>query len=327
MALLNKKKKDGLQPIIIKKVEGGHEANHDESNWLVSYADMMTLLCGFFIMMFSMATLDVPKYDSFKEAVSKQFGGEYTSPTKENAKFATQILQELGVSQESIVYHDALGIAIVFESTMFFDTLSAEVRPEGRKVLDGVVDAIAKRQQATNKQFKIVVEGHTDDRPILSGTFPSNWELSGARASRVVRLFLDHGFAQDRLTAIGYAHTRPWVNPRRADGTQDEKLLAKNRRVVLRILEPGNESIPYPVDPANPYTKKFVPEGSAPASAEAVKTTLNGVASNPATAPVAPAAAANAPAVAGSDQAAPSAPTRAPAAAAPAPAVPLPANH
>src|SRR3954470_1233048 len=101
----------------------------DESNWLVSYADMMTLLCGFFIMLFSMAKLDDPKYDSFKEAMSKQFGGEYVSPTKELAKFATEIIQEQGLSQEAMIKSDVLGVSVVFQSTVFFDTLSADVRP------------------------------------------------------------------------------------------------------------------------------------------------------------------------------------------------------
>src|SRR3712207_9008787 len=59
------------------------------------------------------------------------------------------------------------------------------------------------------RSHKIVVEGHTDSRPIISGIYPSNWELSGARAARVVRIFLEQGFPADLLTAIGYADTRP----------------------------------------------------------------------------------------------------------------------
>ena len=96
-----KKNEEEILPRKIEIVKGGEGG--DESNWLVSYADMMTLLCGFFIMLFSMAKLDVPEYDSFKEAVSKQFGGQYTSPTKEMAKFATEIIQEMGLEKEAIV--------------------------------------------------------------------------------------------------------------------------------------------------------------------------------------------------------------------------------
>ena len=219
---------------------------HDESNWLISYADMMTLLCGFFIMLFSMCRLDDPQYDSFKEALSKQFGGEYVSATKELARFATQILQELGMEKTVTVKSDSTGISLVFQSRVFFDTLSAEVSPEGRQVLLRVIDALWNRQNATQKSYRVIVEGHTDSRPITGGVYPSNWELSGARAARVVRLFLDRGFPAERLTAIGYADTHPKLEARTQDGRWNEGALAVNRRVVIRILEPQIENLPLP---------------------------------------------------------------------------------
>src|SRR5690349_4830797 len=101
MALKKKAKKseEGENVTSISPKAGPpHSSNaHDESNWLVSYADMMTLLCGFFIMLFSMAKLEEPQYDSFKQAMSKQFGGEYISPTKDLTQYATQIVNELGM--------------------------------------------------------------------------------------------------------------------------------------------------------------------------------------------------------------------------------------
>ncbi len=221
---------------------------HDESNWLVSYADMMTLLCGFFIMLFSMAKMDTPEYDGFKESIVKQFGGEYVSPTKELAKFAGKMIQQLGIQATTSIKSDYFGISIVFESTIFFETLSADVSPNGSRILLALIQGIKTRQISTSKIYKIVVEGHTDPRPIVSGEYPSNWELSGARAARVVRLFLEQGFAPDHLTAIGYADTHPQVIARSPSGYWDEAALAKNRRVVLRILEPKVDSIPFPDD-------------------------------------------------------------------------------
>lgn len=244
---------------VSKKPEIVREASHDESNWLVSYADMMTLLCGFFIMLFSMAKLDDPKYESMKEAVAKQFGGEYKTPdTKELAKFATQLLDQMGVEKQIVVKSDPGGVSILFQSTVFFDTLSADVKTQGHDILEKIAGLVAAQEVKTGKKYKIVVEGHTDSRPITGGTFPSNWELSGARAARVVRLFLDKGFAPENLTAIGYSDTRPYVKFRNNDGTLDEEALAKNRRVVLRILEPQMDSIPFPetavAAPAQPTT-------------------------------------------------------------------------
>lgn len=256
--LLGGKKKPGAEdaaPVlkIVRDEEGGHGGgNHDESNWLISYADMMTLLCGFFIMLFSMAKLDEPKYESMKEAVAKQFGGQYVSPTKEMALFASQLIQEQGLEKDVIIKHDPSGVSIVFESTLFFDTLSAEVRVEGRAILKKIMSLVLARQVETGKEYKIVVEGHTDHRPVVGGGFPSNWELSGARASRVVRMFLEAGFKPEALTAIGYGDTRPQVEARKPSGVFDERALAKNRRVVLRILEPKVDAIPFPEPAASP---------------------------------------------------------------------------
>ena len=217
----------------------------DESNWLVSYADMMTLLCGFFIMLFSMAKLDQPEFEKVKEAVAKQFGGDYKSTQQEFARFLGQIIQETGIEKQAALRTDASGVSIVFQSTAFFDTLSSEIKPEGNAILAKLIDGVTTRQVLENKKFKIVVEGHTDSRPITSGIYPSNWELSGARAARVIRLFLNRGFSPDHLAAIGYADTRP--ESLKGGQNFDEAELAKNRRVVIRILDAGADAIPFPV--------------------------------------------------------------------------------
>ena len=210
----------------------------DESNWLVSYADMMTLLCGFFIMLFSMAKLDQPEFEKVKEAVAKQFGGDYKSTQQEFARFLGQIIQETGIEKQAALRTDASGVSIVFQS-------SSEIKPEGNAILAKLIDGVTTRQVLENKKFKIVVEGHTDSRPITSGIYPSNWELSGARAARVIRLFLNRGFSPDHLAAIGYADTRP--ESLKAGQNFDEAELAKNRRVVIRILDAGADAIPFPV--------------------------------------------------------------------------------
>ena len=244
-------------------------ANHDESNWLVSYADMMTLLCGFFIMLFSMSKMDEPQYEHVKEAMSKQFGGDYQSPNKDLAKFVTEVVQEAGIDAQAIVKTDGQGVSVAFQSTLFFDTLSADVKPEGRVILDKLAKELDGRQKAEGKTYQVVVEGHTDSRPVTAGTFPSNWELSGARAARVVRYFLDQHFTPDHLTAIGYADTRPEVNARRSDGSWDDALLAKNRRVVLRILNASADSIPFPKAETAAAATTGAPVARVPASATA----------------------------------------------------------
>jgi chemotaxis protein MotB len=219
--------------------------HHDETNWLVSYADMMTLLCGFFIMMFALSTVDQNKFESAKKDLATQFKGKYEKPkVQELANFITQVISDAQLGKLANVKTDATGVSVTFQSTVFFDTLSADVKPEGKVVLDKLIATIANRQQADKKEYRIIIEGHTDSRPILGGTFPTNWELSGARASRVVRMFLDLGFSPQKLAAIGYADTRPEAPSRNPAGEWAEESLSKNRRVVLRILAPEATGVP-----------------------------------------------------------------------------------
>src|SRR5688500_4556881 len=96
---------------------------------------MMTLLCGFFIMMFSMSTLDAPKYESVKEAVSHYFGGDYKSPNQDMTRFLTNVIQETGVDAQAVVTSEPTGVAVTFHSTIFFDTLSASISAHGLAVL------------------------------------------------------------------------------------------------------------------------------------------------------------------------------------------------
>jgi chemotaxis protein MotB len=216
--------------------DGESRSHDDESNWLVSYADMMTLLCGFFIMLFSMTKMDEPQFERIKQTLAEQFGGEYHSPNADLAKWVTQILQDTPLKGEADVETSAAGVAIVFRSAVFFDTLSAELTERGSTILEQLVGSLQERQKFEKKAFRFVVEGHTDSRPLLSGPFATNWELSAARAARVVRVFVDKGFSPQSMAALGYSDTRPAETSKLPDGRWDEPALAKNRRVVIRVF-------------------------------------------------------------------------------------------
>ncbi len=247
-----------------KAEEHTQHAAEDESNWLVSYADMMTLLAAFFVMMFSMSSLDKPKFEKLREEVSKQMGGKYESPSGEMAKFVTQIINELGLEKKAVVSADPTGVSIIFHSTLFFDTLSSQVKEPGQHVLNRLIEGIRKWQTQNLTQYKIVVEGHTDSRPILGGIYPTNWELSSARASQVVRMFSNQGFESKKLLPIGYGDTRPKYPERTPAGTWDEANLAANRRVVVRILDPQVETIPWD---ATSQSEAPTPPAETPAAA------------------------------------------------------------
>jgi chemotaxis protein MotB len=218
---------------------------HDESNWLISYADMMTLLCAFFIMLFSMAKVNTSEFEEVKKQVAEQFGSKYESPTEDLGRFMTNVIQEAGVEKDATIVSDGVGVSVIFHSTLFFGSLSAEISKEGQQILSKIITSLSEKQKQNQKQYKIVVEGHTDSQPVLGGPFPSNWELSGARATRVVRLFVEQEFQPANLLAIGYADTQPAASSRNPDGTWNDVNLAKNRRVVLRVLLPEVDSIPW----------------------------------------------------------------------------------
>lgn len=218
---------------------------HDESNWLIAYADMMTLLCAFFIMMFSMSKLNAPEYEKVRKEVSEALGGDYQAPTHELAQYMTQVVQAQGIAPDTKISSDSTSVTLVFRSTLFFDSLSAYIKEDGRKALSQLIQSLKSYSQSDPKQFKIVVEGHTDSQPILSGNYASNWELSGARAAQVIRMFIDDGFLAEKMLAIGFGDTRPVAPNRSPSGEWNTEALAANRRVVIRILHPQTESIPW----------------------------------------------------------------------------------
>jgi chemotaxis protein MotB len=220
--------------------EIGHDA-HDESNWLVSYADMMTLLCGFFVLLFSLSKVDAEKYERVRESVSKSFGIQYHNYPLELSTELNTLLQERGILGDASLRSDARGVSIIFQSTVFFDSASADLKERGAALIKEIGRSILEKERKDQRLFRITVEGHTDPRPIVSERFPSNWELSAYRASAVVRLLIAQGFNPKLLTAIGYADTRPEIShgldgrsPARNRITSEESW-NQDRRVVLRV--------------------------------------------------------------------------------------------
>jgi chemotaxis protein MotB len=124
-----------------------------------------------------------------------------------------------------IARDDAEGLGIEFKDALLFDSGSADVRPEGRRAIAEVA-----RLLGALPGRPVLVEGHTDEVPIRTGHFHSNWELSSQRAINVLAALEASGIPRERLSARAFADTRP----RDVRGTIDERRLA-NRRVVVRV--------------------------------------------------------------------------------------------
>jgi chemotaxis protein MotB len=143
---------------------------------------------------------------------------------------AKDILDALAplVRQGKVRVTDGLkGVTVEINASVLFASGEAGLQPEAVKALRAVAEVLAAAE------FPITVEGHTDPTPISTKQFPSNWELSGARASSVVRLFVDSGVAPQRLTATGYGEQRPVAANDGVDGR------ARNRRVTILIEAPA----------------------------------------------------------------------------------------
>ncbi len=255
---------------------------HDESNWLVSYADMMTLLFGFFVLMYTFSRVDTEKFDVVRKELTQYFGGvlkEDARSIKMQKSIEEDLLKALqnirkkdllddGLSERSLsqklfeVKPDDQGITLKFQSNVLFSSGNANLRPEVLELVKNLGENL-KRYPL----HRIAVEGHTDDNPIASATFPSNWELSGARASSVVRGLVGAGISENIFESIGYAATRPEVANRDAEGNRLTENQIKNRRVIIKVqLAPDQKAVEavrqkgFAVEVENPHQQEKTQE-------------------------------------------------------------------
>jgi chemotaxis protein MotB len=255
-----------------RKRSRGH-SNHER--WLVSYADFITLLFAFFVVLYASSQVDQKKVGKLALAIQIAFQdlGVFPASTteipldpNEPMPFSTvQAIQNVkhnaelrriasppddtlsGTEQENDIstlqteLRDALrneialhevamrresdGLVISLREFGFFDSGSATIKPESLAALNRIASILAIRT------YRLRIEGHTDDVPIHNAVIASNWELSTARASAIVRvLILNHHFPPDRLSAAGYAQYHPIASNLTAQGR------AQNRRVDIVVL-------------------------------------------------------------------------------------------
>ncbi|WP_024298535.1 flagellar motor protein MotD [Methylomicrobium lacus] len=228
--------------------------NHDR--WLISYADFVTLLFAFFVVMYAISAVNENKYRAFSMSLEKAFIEKKRQVSQlENAlsgpdnaanpantaeslaadsrqlqhtsEQLTQILEGLISENLVTVKKGNYWIELQMNSELLFLSGSAELALASRPVLKKVAEVLKPLPNQIN------VEGHTDNLPIDTVKFPSNWELSSSRATTVVREFVNNGIDPPRLSAIGYGEFHPIADNRVEEGR------FKNRRVVLLIISQG----------------------------------------------------------------------------------------
>ncbi|KRA31148.1 MULTISPECIES: flagellar motor protein MotB [unclassified Nocardioides] len=270
-----------------RRIEEDHEEGHEgNERWLVTYADMVTLLMVLFIVMFAMSTVDEKKYQQLKEGLAVGFGREQSilsgeSPVS-NAKGAdepgeasyqmllaqvpesqreqvAQIMKESDRLRSERAYGDAtaevdrllkvwkeidkalrkqglredvratidergLVVSLVSQHVVFQPDM-AELTARGRRVVDTLAPVLKLLPEP------IELDGHTNQEKVQPRFFPTDWELSLARAAHVLRRLEEvHGIAAPRLRATGFGHTKPLIDPTRADSQRI------NKRVDILVL-------------------------------------------------------------------------------------------
>ena len=231
------------------------EDDENHERWLISYADFITLLFAFFVVMYAVSVVNVGKYTVLSAALGDAFGGRgaATRPNTqvelealplsniiahkraEAAKRDRERLDLLAKKLDSVmaplvrsgkvrVIRTARGVTIEINASVLFREAEAGLGANARETLQSVAEVLKDDPHA------IEVEGHTDTTPIATSLFPSNWELSAARAGTVVRLFAETGVPERRLAAVGRAANMPLASNDTAEGR------ARNRRVAITIV-------------------------------------------------------------------------------------------
>lgn len=215
-------------------VPGGGD---DADAWTVSLADFMTLLLGFFVMLFTMSSMDQGKYEEIKSRIVEEVSKKAAPrPITELAQSLNQIIATSNLASEISMEKTQNGLIIEFSGTSLFDAGSVELKKEAQPLLAQIVGALG---LIIGDNYVVEVAGHTDDQPINTPQFPSNWELSTARATTVVRYLIKAGMAPDRLQATGYADSRPKLPNKDIYGNPVEEHRAMNRRVVIEVKRPS----------------------------------------------------------------------------------------
>lgn len=219
-------RKSFYRPLRESQSDGGQE-------WLVTFADAMTLLLAFFVMLVSFSKVDMLTFEQVKAGIARDLGQRsITRPAAQLRAELDSLVDSLGVADALRIDTFERGIVLELAANAFYPPGAATLRPEARPILESVAETL---NAPVYSKFKIAVEGHTDDNPIANSRFASNWELSAARATNVVRLFDRAEIPVHRMRAVAFAETQPKVANRDGAGNPLPQNQAKNRRIIIRV--------------------------------------------------------------------------------------------
>lgn len=213
----------------------------EDTSWLLTYGDIITLLMIFFVLLFSTSKVSQEKFDQVAQSINESLNRPGPDPKSTDTVLTPlaeaqikleQLIKKEGLEQKMTTKLTKAGLMIELSSNTFFDSGSADVRSSMLKTLQDLSHVI---QNLPTNDYRVEIEGHTDNVPIRTARFPSNWELSAMRSINVLHIFEETGLPKDRITATAFAETKPKVANTNASGVNLPQNQAKNRRVVVYI--------------------------------------------------------------------------------------------
>lgn len=223
--------------------------------WMVTYADMVTLLMCFFVILLSFANMDVTKFREMMGSIRDAFGvkqesagffaprivpkpklvldADLQAAYGEVGESLEQALEDFGLTDDVEVHATGEGVMLRLEGSLIYEPGSATMNAEAIELLQRLTEMMS---DVYLDDMLLMVEGHTDSHDISSTIFPSNWELSSARAAGALRTLIELGIPSEQVVALGFGATRPIAS------NDDEAGRARNRRVEFRMVVTPDEA-------------------------------------------------------------------------------------
>lgn len=242
-----------------RRRRGQQDDRDNHERWLVSYADFITLLFAFFVVMYAISSVNEGKYRVLSSSLVTAFRSPETSAggalapvvqvpqistirpnlrvkppaqvereqraeeMKSVARNIVQAMRPFSSQGQVAVIESDRGVAVEINDSLLFSAGRADLAPRAEQAILAVGQVIAETP------YPVTIEGHTDNIPIRTPLFPSNWELSAVRATTVLRVLAAAGVAPQRLTAIGYGDQRP------VESNESDAGRSRNRRVAIQL--------------------------------------------------------------------------------------------
>lgn len=221
------------------------EQVRNSESWLSTFADLITLLMVFFILLYSMSEVDKNKFKAVAEQLNVAMGGRSLAGTTDSGSNGLlkdmpdnpeadlddtldklgKIIEDNGISSLAYIHKDERGIVISLNEKLLFNLGSADVGKESQKILKKIAETLSKLSNY------IRVEGFTDNIPIRTEEYPSNWELASHRAINVAKILIKNGIKAEMLSTASYGEYRPaFLN----DNEENRRL---NRRVDIVVIK------------------------------------------------------------------------------------------